>query len=54
VLKLNELFSVWDTYYNSNSFDLYFVGIKKGGKVEIDTLPKYTTDFVTNTSSNVV
>ena len=30
VLPLNNLFSVWDTYYNSSSNDLYFVGIKKG------------------------
>jgi hypothetical protein len=29
VLNLNNLFSVWDTYYNSESKDLYFVGIKK-------------------------
>ena len=29
VLPLNDLFSVWDTYYNSSSKDLYFVGIKK-------------------------
>jgi SAM-dependent methyltransferase len=30
VLPLNTLFSVYDTYYNSESKDLYFVGIKKG------------------------
>jgi len=30
VLELNKLFSVWDTYYNYESHDLYFVGIKKG------------------------
>jgi len=29
VLKLNSLFTVWDTYYNNESCDLYFVGIKK-------------------------
>ena len=28
VLKLNDLFSKWDTYYNSESHDLYFLGIK--------------------------
>jgi SAM-dependent methyltransferase len=30
VLPLNKLFSVWDTYFNSETKDLYFVGIKKG------------------------
>lgn len=52
VLQLNDLFSVWDTYYNSASKDLYFVGIKKGLKVF--TLEKYVKHHVTNTSSNIV
>jgi len=30
VVNLNNIFSVWDSYYNLNSKDLYFVGIKKG------------------------
>jgi SAM-dependent methyltransferase len=29
VLQLNKLFAMWDTYYNPESFDLYFLGIKK-------------------------
>ena len=29
VLNLNDLFSVWDTYYEEWSKDLYFVGIKR-------------------------
>ncbi|ALH23085.1 Multiple type acyltransferase domains containing protein [Chrysochromulina ericina virus CeV-01B] len=29
VLKLKELFSTWDIYYNYISHDLYFIGIKK-------------------------
>ena len=29
VLNLRELFSTWDTYYNSKAFDLYFIGTKK-------------------------
>ncbi len=29
VLNLNELFSVWNTYYCNSSKDLYFLGIKK-------------------------
>ena len=32
VLNLDDLFSVWKSYYNSKSCDLYFVGIKKGQK----------------------
>lgn len=31
VLPLHEKFAVWDTYYNSHSKDLYFVGIKRSG-----------------------
>lgn len=30
VLPLNNLFSVWDTYYNKKKKDLYFMGIKRG------------------------
>jgi len=30
VLPLNSLFSAWDTYYNAETCDLYFVGIKRG------------------------
>jgi len=52
VLQLNDLFSVWHTYYNSESKDLYFVGIKKGLKVF--TLGKYENLHVANTSSNIV
>ena len=29
VLNLSSLFSSWNTYYNAESCDLYFVGIKK-------------------------
>ena len=49
VLKLNDLFSVWDTYYNTESKDLYFVGIKKGNST-LNVLDKYVTPFVVNTS----
>ena len=52
VLPLNELFSVWDTYYNSNSKDLYFIGIKKG-ITNPNILEKYVNNFVVNTSSNI-
>ena len=52
VLELNALFSVWDTYYNSISKDLYFVGIKKGSTI-FNSLEKYVNIGVTNTSSNI-
>ena len=52
VLPLNELFSVWDTYYNTESKDLYFVGIKKGINV-LQPLEKYVYHRVVNTSGNV-
>ena len=52
VLPINNLFSVWDTYYNFRSKDLYFVGIKKGIS-NLDALEKYENQYVTNTSSNI-
>jgi SAM-dependent methyltransferase len=51
-LPLNNLFSVWDTYYNSNSKDLYFVGIKKGNST-FNSLEKYVNEYVAVTSSNI-
>lgn len=52
VLHFKENFSVWDTYYNSESKDLYFVGIKKG-KNQYEELMKYQKNFVERTSSNI-
>ena len=52
VLPLNNLFSVWDTYYNSISKDLYFLGIKKGNS-NLNYLEKYVNYGVVNTSSNI-
>ena len=52
VLKFNDLFSSWDTYYNSETKDLYFVGIKKG-KMNGTHLEKYKSNFVTHTSMNI-
>ena len=52
VLSLNSMFSVWDTYYNNTSKDLYFLGIKKGNSI-INSLEKYTDIGVINTSSNI-
>lgn len=51
-LNLNELFSVWDTYYNFHSKDLYFLGIKKGDTA-FDSLNKYADNGVVCTSHNV-
>jgi SAM-dependent methyltransferase len=52
VLPLNNLFSVWDTYYNSNSKDLYFVGIKKGN-FTFNSLKKYVNRDVIITSYKI-
>ncbi len=52
VLPLNKLFSVWNTYYNSQTKDLYFVGIKNGTS-KLNVLPKYEDKYVVNTSSNI-
>ena len=52
VLDLEALFSVWDTYYNNEIKDLYFVGIKKGGEGTV-ILEKYIGPNFTITSSNI-
>ena len=52
-LPLNNLFSLWDTYYNGNTKDLYFVGIKKGNTTTFNSLKKYVNDYVVVTSSNI-
>jgi SAM-dependent methyltransferase len=51
VLNLNNSFSVWNSYYNSESKDLYFVGIKISD-LKINPLQKYSNDFVVETSLN--
>ena len=51
VLQFNRLFSAWDTYYNFETQDIYFVGIKKG--VNNYSLEKYVNKFVVRTSSNI-
>lgn len=53
IVPLNNIFSVWDTYYNSISKDLYFVGIKKGIK-NYEPLEKYVNVGVVNTSTNII
>ena len=52
VLPLNKLFSVWDTYYNFEAKDLYFVGIKKGAS-DFNSLEKYLNHCVVNTRNNI-
>jgi SAM-dependent methyltransferase len=52
VLNLNNLFSVWDSYYNEKSADLYFLGIKNGSS-KINKLEKYINDNVFNTSYRI-
>jgi SAM-dependent methyltransferase len=52
VLSLNTMFSVWDTYYNNITKDLYFVGIKRGNR-NFNSLEKYVNIGVINTSSNI-
>ena len=56
VLPLNSLFSVWDTYYNSKSYDLYFVGLKKGDHdvSAYNSFPKFSYNGVINTSANII
>jgi ubiquinone/menaquinone biosynthesis C-methylase UbiE len=49
VLCLKQLFSVYNTYYNTSSKDLYFVGIKIGFTDE-DPLQKYDAPFVVETT----
>ena len=54
VLKLNDLFSVWNTYYNKYTHDLYFVGIKKDENSSNNIqLKEYKYNNVTNTTSNI-
>jgi SAM-dependent methyltransferase len=52
VLDLNKCFSVWNTYYNYQSKDLYFVGIKKSYQKH-EELKEYINNYVVNTSSNI-
>jgi len=50
VLNLNNLFTVWDTYYCSKHKDLFFLGIKKGKK-KFSQLKRY--DKAIRTSQNI-
>lgn len=52
VLNLNENFVTWDTYYNSETCELYFFGIKTGN-LKYENIVKYIMNNVTNTSSDI-
>ena len=50
-LDLDKTFQVWDTYYNAETKDLYFIGIKNGYEnVATFTLPIYTGFLVNQTT----
>ena len=48
VLDLNKLFSNWQSYYNTESKDLYFVGIKRNNNIK-----NYINNNVFNTSHTI-
>ena len=48
VLDLDSIFSSWDSYYNLESKDLYFVGIKRGKKEPVK-ITQYTGEGIKNT-----
>jgi len=54
ILPFNELFIEWNTYYNYNTKDLYFFGIKKGDSNNIEyNVPNFSDNFVINTKENI-
>jgi len=48
VLDLNKLFSNWQSYYNAESKDLYFVGIKRNNNIK-----NYINNNVFNTTHTI-
>ena len=51
VLQLDNTFSTWETYYNSSSCDLYFIGIKNGSN-DLSISTKYSESSVTCTTTD--
>jgi len=45
ILNLDESFSSWNAYFNSEISDMFFIGIKSGG--DCYSLPQYENNFVT-------
>jgi SAM-dependent methyltransferase len=57
-LNLDNNFIFWDSYYNSNSKDLYFFGIKNNLNNNLNNkskfnFKKYDSNYVINTKKNV-
>lgn len=52
VLQLDNTFSTWETYYNSSSCDLYFIGIKNGSN-DLSISTKYSESSVTCTTTDI-
>jgi predicted O-methyltransferase YrrM len=52
VVPLNSSFSLWNSYYNTDSKDLYFVGIKRGGASGLTDIPKYIAYKVVETTQD--
>ena len=48
VLDINASFSRWNSYYNAETRDFYFMGIKKGN-IEFPQLPIYTAPHTMKT-----
>jgi SAM-dependent methyltransferase len=53
VLDLDNNFFIWDSYYNSHSNDLYFLGIKNSDNTSNIILNKYIKKYVINTKKNI-
>jgi SAM-dependent methyltransferase len=54
-LDLRRLFLPWDTYYNAETKDLYFLGIKVGARASVAPLrtAEYKGHMVTRTSDSI-
>ena len=52
-LELRRSFSAWDTYYNAETKDLYFLGIKVGSTEAPERLVQYAASMVTRTSTAI-
>lgn len=50
IFNLNDKFTVWNTYYNLSSNDMYFIGIKKSTEQFEFNLETYNGDNVLNTT----
>ena len=53
ITSLDYVFSTWDSYYENNTHDLYFLGLKKDDNYNFKTLPIYKNIFVENTTSKL-